>query len=314
MTVADKFTQALTNSQSLLAYVNEQTGRSDTDLGEAIRALADAIGTGGGIGGSGNSKVAYVEGSFNTGTKEEYTVNHNFGTDKIIALCIADGDYVATGNGKRIYQIMYTPKAFAEAETISCDFSIYNNVISNPYSFSLQKCAYHGYAGPSSGGTSLSDFRGSNNTEVIDSENVRFINLSKNQNYKYYVIGILDGVFDPIPSIDGIRMAKVTLAEDTLINGFSNPIFVGKKNFTIETGRTIRNSETLGGRCTVYIHRTDDRTICAYGNSSNSAATISTSISQAKYEIVEDHLYTSAGSSTAAPYFLPAGEIRITAW
>lgn len=47
MSLSEKLTNIKTNLTSLLSFANEKTGQNDTDLGEAIRRLADGFGIGG---------------------------------------------------------------------------------------------------------------------------------------------------------------------------------------------------------------------------------------------------------------------------
>lgn len=47
MSIADKLTASKNGLDSLLAYANQTTGQSDTDLGAAIRTLCNGFGQGG---------------------------------------------------------------------------------------------------------------------------------------------------------------------------------------------------------------------------------------------------------------------------
>lgn len=73
--------------ESLIAYANETTGKSDTHLGDAVKSLVDGYGQGGG-------GLQVLEGKVTTTElKNNIVIEHNLGVRPIAAIVEIEGEY-----------------------------------------------------------------------------------------------------------------------------------------------------------------------------------------------------------------------------
>lgn len=127
------------------------------------------------------------------GTGALTTIEHDLGTKRIIGILYPVGAYRASANGQSIIKLFGCPAEII-GEPILCDFSAYNKVIDNPYTYSPENSFGLTMSGPSSTTTAPANARyttsSSNQGETYDDNSVHIRSLSVGQLYRYHIFAL----------------------------------------------------------------------------------------------------------------------------